>query len=460
MQNLQDPVSSQAARSTMYVYFIAFIAAVGGFLFGFDLSIISGAIIFLKREFALSSAQVGFAISSAALGCILGPLIGYWLSDFIGRKRTLVFTAILFGISAVGTALPRNMFEFNCFRIIGGVAVGLAAIVSPMYIAEIAPARIRGRLVTINQLAIGIGALTSIIVSYFLSLTEAWRWMFASECVPVICLLVGLIFIPRSPRWLAQKNKLKEARDVLTKIDGPEHAEIEMLEISASIDEETGTFSELFQPGIRIGLLIAVALAFFQQVSGAGTLIYYAPIIFQKAGFESASDAIMQTVIVNIAQLIFTIGAVLLVDRLGRRPLYMVGTAGMAIGIGLIGAFFQFGFSGIHILVVMFLTVGAYVISLAPLTWLLMSEVFPTRIRAKGMAIAAGTLWVTLYLVNQIYPILERYLEKTYGNNAIAFYIFAFFCVCAFIFGWLVIPELKGKTLEQIAKDWKKVPHK
>lgn len=446
-------MSYRQARQS-YVYIISLVAAIGGFLFGYDLSVISGAIIFMKEQFAFNSIQVGFAMSSAVIGCIAGPVVGGWLANRIGRKKTLFLAVILFGISAIGSALPRNFFEFNTFRIIGGLGVGMSSVVSPMYIAEISPARIRGRLVSFNQLAIVIGSTMSIIVSYFIAkyVSEliSWRWMFASECVPIIFFLIALCFIPRSPRWLVQKDYNKEALKVLTKINGKEQAEHEIKGIHESLTIETGGISELFQSRNRVALIIAVGLAFFQQMGGVSTLLFYAPIIFQKAGFIKAQDAIAQTIILNLWNISCTVLAIWLVDRLGRRPLLITGTLGMAIGMTLMGILFHFDISGIFVVIVMFICVGFYVTSLAPLAWLIMSEIFPTRIRGAGMGVAGVTLWITVFFVNQFFPPIREYFENTMGSGAGVFWIFAVMCICAFIFGLRLVPETKGKTLEEI----------
>lgn len=284
---------SRAPGDDIYLYIISLIAAVGGFLFGYDLSIITGAVLVLKGQFALTLGQEAWALGSASVGCILGPFLGPVLSDSaLGRKWTLMIAAGVFLAGTLGTALAKGMFDFNLYRILGGVGVGLASVVSPMYIAETSPARIRGRLVTLNQLAIVVGSTASIIVAYFLlesGIPWAWRWMFASACVPGLVLIIGLFFVPHSPRWLVEKNRLPEARSVLTKTDGAGNADSEMRAILASIQEEEGNIWELFGPGVRVALLITVGLAFFQQWTGVSTMTFYAPIIYQKAGFTHAS---------------------------------------------------------------------------------------------------------------------------------------------------------------------------
>lgn len=439
---------------TRYLYGVALVAAVGGFIFGYDLSIIAGASLFLKEEFALSPFWLGFAVSSAVIGCILGPLFGGGLTDRWGRKKALVFCAILFGVSAIGTALPRTMTEFYIFRIVGGVGVGLASIISPMYIAEVAPARMRGRLVLVNQVAIVVGSLSSIIVSYYLSLIGSWRWMFASEMVPIVILLIGLAFVPESPRWFAQVNRKEEARAVLTRIGGSAYATAELEEIARSLKEKLGRFRDLVKPGMRTALLIALTLAVLQQLSGTSPLLFHTPLIFQRAGFENISDAILQSIIVNVWNLTWTCIGLWAVDRYGRRPLLMTGTTAMAVGFLLMGIFFYYDMAGIYLLLTMFLVVGGYVISLAPLAWLIMSEIFPTHLRAKAMQVAALGLWVSAYLGAQVLPPMMSYFKEDLGTEAYAFWIFMAVCVFAVIFGWKMVPETKGRSLEEIGRSW------
>ena len=252
-------------KRLLYVVFVSFVAALGGFLFGYDLVMISGAVIFLKEEYGLSAAGLGFTTASAVIGCIVGPIAGSRLCDLLGRKRTLITANILFGISAIGTALPETIDQFNFFRVIGGIGCGLASVASPMYLAEIAPARLRGRLVMIYQLAIVVGAFSATLVAYYLAFFEAWRWMFASELVPILAFGVLLTLIPRSPRWLAQQNRYQEARRVLARINGRKKTEGLLQEIQESLAEETGTLSDLLKPGIRTAFAVAVLLAVFSQ---------------------------------------------------------------------------------------------------------------------------------------------------------------------------------------------------
>ncbi len=442
----------------LYAIVVISVAAVGGFLFGYDLVIIAGAQLFLRSEFSLSDAQWGFATSSAVLGCIAGPFLGASLCDRWGRRNVLCFSALLFGGSAIGTALPQDITTFNVFRILGGVGVGLASIASPMYITEIAPAKRRGSMGMLYQLAIVIGCTAAVAVSYFmakhLSEQTSWRWMFASEIVPIALFVVLLCFVPKSPRWLAERGHTEEALAVLTKINGQRQARIEIDEIEASLSEETGNWSELFQPGIRKALLIGILLAVFCESTGWSVIAYYMPTLFQMAGYEDKSEAIFQTLIINGITVLLTIIAIMLVDRLGRRPLWIVTSAAMIFSLTLTGIGFQFGVSGGFVLFLIFMCAWPHCIGLGPLPWLMMSEIQPTRIRAKAVAISTTFLWITAFIGPMLFPFIKTWSEELFGSMIGLFLLFAVISVGALIFGLRMLPETKGKTLEEIAEGW------
>lgn len=451
------PALTERGGSLVYVFLISLVAAIGGLLFGYDLTVISSAIIYMEKEFGLSAAQSSFAMSSATLGCLIGPFLAGSISNRLGRKESLMIAGLLFAAGAIGTALPKDMFTFNIFRVAGGLGVGLASVVSPMYIAEVAPARLRGLLVTLNQLAIVIGSLISFFAAFAFDRYipgTAWRWMFASAAIPSLGLILGLIFVPQSPRWLAQKGRWREAQDVLSRIDGEQNAREELKSIQESFAQERGRLREFFQKGLRLALLIGVGLAFFQQWTGVSTILFYAPKIYQKAGFFAPNQAILQSIYMNIWNLVCTIVALMLVDRLGRRPLLLIGCAGMAIGQALLGVAFFANLKGIYIAIAMYLCIGFYVTSLAPLAWLIMSEIFPTRLRAVGMSMATMVVWISAFSSVYVLGPLMEYLEKNTGTPAGAFWIFAGFCVIAFLFSWRLIPETKGRTLEEISRMW------
>ena len=441
-----------------YTFAVAFVGATGGFLFGYDLLIVSGANEYLREQFELSDAEFGFMTVSANLGCITGPFLGAWLCDFIGRKKTLIIASLLLGVSAVLTALPRDILTFNIFRFVGGIGVGLCSIASPMYLVEIAPCRIRGRLGMMFQLAVVVGAIiASIIASIFakfLAEDICWRWMFASEIVPIIFFVIFLLFVPRSPRWLAQKNHHDEALQVLTRIDGPEYASSELKGIKASLAEETGTFSELFRPGIRMALLVGILLALFNNLTGWSSLGPYLPSLFMKSGFTEKADAIFQFVFVYSFMGIMTAASMWLIDRVGRRTMWLIFSLFMVVSLILMGLVFILNLSGIVVLLAVFLCAIPHAFALGSIPWFMMSELYPTRIRARAVSITTTILWSAGFLGGFIFPILTGFSERTFGTIGPAFFVFSAICVLAFIFGLTLLPETKGKTLEQITRYW------
>ena len=439
---------------TAYVYLVALVAATGGFLFGFDLSIASGALPFLKEQFGLDAAGEGLAMSSAIFGSIAGPLAGMWLADRVGRRNTLWVAAACFLASAIGTALPRTITEFNVWRAVGGVGVGLAAMTSPMYIAELAPPRLRGRLVTVNQLAIVIGINLAVISSWLLSFGGHWRWMFASEIPAILALMAGLLFVPESPRWLAAKGRDDEARDVLGRINGPAEAARELAEIRAELGQETGTLAELLQPGIRTALVVGVVLMIYQQVNGVNMMLLYGPSILQNAGIGSASDAIFFTIFLNLFILVATLVAFGLVKRFGRRPIIMTGVTGMAAGHLLMAANFFRGGSPFVNLAAMILAAGSFTLSLAPVGWVVVSEIYPNRIRATALAVVCCLLYLASFLCAQCFPMLTAACEARMGHPGAAYLLFAGICLSCAVFVWRWLPETKDLPLERIGRFW------
>ena len=455
MTEMIAPAGQQPAIKKPYVFLVSLIASLGGFLFGYDINVMVGGLIFLMRHFHLAPMQMGFAVSSATIGCGAGAMVGGYLADRLGRKKTLALTAVIFAVGSIGTAVPATIFQFDIFRILGGVAVGLASIISPMYIAEISPAHLRGRLVTIDQLAILTGAVVSVTVCYYLSATSNWRAMFASEVVPSVLLLAGSSIVPESPRWLLEMNLVSRAREVLAKIyhQGDE-IEREVQEITESLQEETGTFRELLHPGLRRALLVGVVLAIFVQFTGISPLNFYLPVIFRKAGFEKASDALLQVAIVNAWMWICTVLAIWLVDRIGRRPLLLAGISGMAVGMTLLGTMFSRGVTGEAVVMVTMFCLGCFIASLAPLFWLLTSELFPTRLRGRGMGVASLSHWTASFISIQAIPSMLAYTERRFHSIAIVFWMFAIVCVGAVAFTYYMVPETKGRSLEEIGRSW------
>lgn len=455
-------IASSQRGSIVYVSLVCAVAALGGLLFGYDTGVISGAIGPLEARFALKAKMVGWAASCALVGCIFGAAFAGAISDRMGRKKVLIISAVLFLVSAVGTALPRNLVEFIIFRFLGGLGVGAASMISPMYIAEIAPARIRGRMVSVNQLAIVSGFLVVYFVNYFIALGQSeewivqtgWRWMFGSESLPALLLLVLAFFVPESPRWLTKQGRENEATGILTKVNGPEHAQREMTAIKDALAHESGSVLQLFQPGMRIALAIGVVLAILQQVTGINAVLYYAPEIFKNIGAGTES-ALLQTVIVGAVNAGFTVVAIWAVDTLGRRPLMLIGAGGMGAGLATIGLAFYFNQQGIWVLIAVLVYIACFASSMGPVFWVIASEIFPTRIRGRAMSIATVTIWVSCYLVSQTFPMMDKneWLVERF-NHGFSFWLYGVFCVVTVLFVTAFLPETKGKTLEEIESSW------
>jgi sugar porter (SP) family MFS transporter len=452
---------AKESGSTVYVWLVCIVAALGGLLFGYDTAVISGAIGFLQKRFELDPKWTGWAASSALLGCVIGVAFAGVMSDRLGRKKTLIVAAVLFLISGIGTAIPRNLAEFVIFRIIGGIGVGAASITSPMYIAEISPARIRGRMVSVNQFAIVSGMLLVYFVNYFISqfgdetwnVHFGWRWMMGSEAIPSVLLLVMMFIVPESPRWLTKQKREEEAFRILAKVDGQKHAQTEMAAIKDAISHESESVAQLFHSRMRIVLVIGVVLAVLQQITGINVFLYYGPEIFKKLG-TSMDAALLQTVIIGAVNLAFTIIAIWTVDKLGRKPLMIIGAAGMGITLFAMGlsAFYQK--TELWFLVFILGYMASFALSVGPVTWVILSEIFPTKIRGRAMAVAAIFLWVANYFVSQTFPMMNEnaWLVEKF-NRAFPFWVYGGMCVILVIFVLLFVPETKGKTLEQIERE-------
>lgn len=448
--------------SQAYVVVVTGVAALGGLLFGYDTAVISGAIGFLKEHFGLSPAWMGWTAASALLGCVLGVSIAGPLSDRFGRKKVLILAAILFLVSAIGTAVPKTLFTFIVYRMIGGIGVGIASMASPMYIAEISPAQIRGRMVSVNQFAIISGMLIIYFVNFFIANghTEAWniqtgwRWMFGSETLPALLFLFALLFVPESPRWLAKNGRREAALRILARVNGPIQAEQELAEIERVMRQESGTLRQLFQPALRRVLAIGVALAILQQVTGINVFLYYAPEIFKKLG-TGTETALLQTIVVGAVNLLFTIGAIRTVDRLGRKPLMIIGSLGMGISLLALGLGSQWHNTSVWMLIFVLGYIASFALSVGPVTWVILSEIFPTRIRGRAMAIATFFLWIANFIVSQTFPMLEEsaWLRQHF-NSAFPFYLYGLMCLVLIWVVWRFVPETKGKTLEEIESHW------
>jgi sugar porter (SP) family MFS transporter len=440
--------------SVVYVALVAFVAAVGGLLFGFDTAVIAGAIEFLEPHFALSKEMLGFVVASAILGCIPGAALAGIASDKFGRRKILLVCAVFFAVSAVWSGLARSLPEFVVARFLGGLGVGAASMLSPMYIAEISPARIRGRLVSLNQLAIVTGILTAYFTDFFIvkiDVAAEWRWMFASETAPAVLFFLLLLLVPESPRWLIKRGRDANALTILTKVGGKSHAQTEIADIKNTIACEADSVGQLFHPGLRIALTIGIVLAVFQQITGINIIMYYAPTIFKRAG-SAIDTSLLQAVAVGGVNLLATLVAIYVVDKFGRKVLLLAGSIGMAVFLILVGLAFSKESQNAYLILACILGyVACFAASLGPVVWVVISEIFPTRIRGRAMAIATVSLWIACALVAQVFPIMLKYLR-----DSITFSIFAAMCIINFIFVLKVVPETKGKTLEQIEKHWLK----
>ncbi len=461
-------MSERPAYNMAYIWTVTLVSAMGGLLFGYDWVVIGGAKPFYEKFFGLTTpAQIGWAMSSALVGCLVGALVSGGLSDRFGRKRLLIVAGFLFTISAVWTALAGDFTVFVVFRLVGGVGIGLASNLSPMYIAEISPAAMRGKFVSVNQLTIVIGILAAQLANWLIArpvpdgATAAdilaswngqtgWRWMFGAEAVPALLFFALMFFVPESPRWLVKSGRGEAAEKVLARVGGSAFAAEAVGEIRTTLAAgEIGRvrFRDLLEPGLVKVLLIGVALAVYQQWCGINVIFYYAQEIFTAAGY-GVSDVLFNIVITGTVNLIFTLVAIRLVDRLGRKPLMLAGSAGLALVFGLMGASYAAGSRGLHILLLVVAAMALYALSLAPVTWVLLSEIFPNRIRGAAMSVSTFALWSACFVLTYTFPLLNAGL-----GPAGTFGIYAGVSVLGFLFIKSRVRETKGKTLEQIERE-------
>jgi SP family arabinose:H+ symporter-like MFS transporter len=437
-----------------YVILISVVAALGGLLFGFDTAVISGTINFIQPYFGLSEAGLGWTVSSLLLGCIAGVFLAGKAGDHYGRKKVLMFAAMLFFISAIGSASAHSLFYFLVARVLGGVAVGVASILSPMYIAELAPAKHRGSLVSLNQLAIVIGILVAFLSNYLLvdSGPNNWRWMLLVMAAPAILLFFSLFLVPESPRWLVARQRNDEALAVLIKTSGEANAGAELLEIEDTLKiHQESVFSDLLAPKVRPLLYMGMILAVFSQITGINTIMYYAPKIFATVG-NSNGSSLLQTLAIGCINVIFTLIAMVLIDRFGRKWMLILGSAGMmSMLLGLSTLFFIHQTSGIMVLVFILGYIACFSASLGAAVWVVISELFPNRLRSKGMSVAIIALWIACTIVSITFPIM---LERLSGG--ITFLIFAVICLANMLYVWRYVPETKGKTLEELEHQFSK----
>lgn len=451
-----EGVAPLPKRSPGYAYRIALVASSGGFLFGYDLIIIAGALPFLKQEFALSPTMVGFAVSSAILGAVVGPLLALWFTERIGRKWTMMLSALVFMASTIGCAFATSIDQFALWRFVGGMGIGLAMISSPIYIAELSPPGIRGSLVNVNQLSNVIGINLAVIVGYlFASNNLGWRWMLGSQAVPVLCLFLGLFLIPESPRWLASKGRFDEALGTLARINGEAEARRELDLVREDLSREVGGFRELLAPGTRTALVVGIALMVFSQANGVNMLLLYAPTIMMDAGMKVQSDTIISSIPVYLLILVCTLLAFVFIRRFSRRGLLIASSIGMAAGHILMALALFFKAAPLFLLVPMMIGTGAFTIGLAPLSWIIVSEIFPNRVRGSALAIVCLFLFASSFITAQFFPVLVEWFTIETGSSAGVYGLFALICLACTLFAWKILPETKGLSLEQIGQFWK-----
>jgi MFS transporter, SP family, xylose:H+ symportor len=469
-------------QNKFFVYGLTLVATLGGLLFGYDTAVISGTVGALEQFFisplqleeTATNSSLGFLISSALIGCIIGGFLGGPISSRMGRKNGLLLAALLFLISALGSSMPEIFFapigsgdhaymnHFVFYRILGGIGVGLASMLSPMYIAEIAPPSIRGKLVSWNQFAIVTGILVVYFVNYFIANqgddswlnSIGWRYMFASEIVPATLFLFFLLWVPESPRYLMMNNREEEAFAVLQKINGKDQATTIVQEIKESLHAPKGN-GNLFSFGFTV-ILIGLSLSIFQQFLGINVVLYYAPEIFKSMGSEN-NAAFLQTVIVGAINFIFTIIAIYSVDKYGRKPLQIIGALGMGVFMFGLGTSLYLEQKGMGTLLFMLGFVGCFALSWGPVVWVLLSEIFPNRIRAKAMAIAVAIQWIANFIVSATFPIMKNstWLNEQF-HGGFAFWVYGTIGFLAALFMWKVVPETKGKSLEELEMLWEK----
>ncbi len=449
-----------------FLTLITITAALGGFLFGFDTAVISGTISFVKKQYAISPLMEGWYVSSALIGCIAGVALTGKLSTLLGRKKVMLLSALLFIVSVLGCTITPSFFLLIVFRVIGGIGIGVSSVICPMYISEIAPANLRGKLVTYYQLAITIGILlayffNSLIQTFSSNLettgwlamvfvSEPWRGMFIVGVLPATLFFVMTFFIPESPRWLILKSKPSEASSILHKISGTDYAKAELEAIQDAVSHSgTIRIGELFKGRLKRPILIGISLAALSQFSGINAIIYYGPSILEKAGFQ-LSDALGGQVTIGIVNMLFTIVAIYFIDRSGRKPLLLWGIGGAVFSLLLASLLFALDLSaGWIVLIPVVLFIACFAFSFGPITWVVVSEIFPTKVRGEAVAISTMSLWLANWIVGQFFPVL---LSET--GAAATFLVFALFSSYAFYIAWKKIPETKGRSLEEIEKFW------
>ena len=455
METTEPKGNAVKAHSIIPLIIAATVSTLGGVLFGYDNIVISGAIGFLSQKFHLDAAGVGWAAGCALIGCIAGCAVAGSVADFLGKKTGLGLCALCFVLSSVGILFAADLHQFVLWRLIGGVGIGAASVLSPNYIAEIAPTRVRGRCVTLYQLGIVVGILAAVFVNMLIqragdedwNIATGWRFMFLAGAVPAI--LFGIMILPavESPRWLMKMGRREQAMAVLDRINGSDAARFQAAEIESALASEEGHISELFTT-FRRPLLLGIMLAGLQQISGITPLFSFLPEIFRSAG-TATSDAFFQSVLVSLINLVFTLFALWLVDRAGRKTLILAGTALQFVSFSLVGWFYHIHGSGLAVLIFVMSFVAGHAFGNGVACWVIISEIYPTKVRGRGMSIATTALWLVGYLGNQLFPIMQKRL----GSDGTFWCFSAGALLTIVLVGWL-IPETKGRSLEEITKLW------
>lgn len=452
-------------KNNSYLLLITFVSAMGGLLFGYDWVVVGGAKPFYELFFHIenSPSMQGWVMGSAILGCLLGVMVSGSLSDRYGRKPLMIVSSLVFNVAAAGTGISDTLSWFIFYRIMGGIGIGMASNLSPMYIAEVSPANIRGRFVSLNQLTVVIGILSAQIVNWLIAEPiipgedilnswngqMGWRWMFWAGGVPAVFFFFMIFLVPESPKWLGTKLQFERSKNILARIGGKEYAENEVsaLKEASKMSKEKVNFKLLLKGKMPKILLIGIVIAAFQQWCGINVIFNYAQEIFAAAGY-GVSDILFNIVITGITNVIFTIVGMYLVDRLGRRSLLLLGAVGLALIYAILGACYYFQISGIAVLVLVMLSIGCYAMTLGPITWVVISEIFPTRVRGMAMAVSTFSLWTACFVLTYTFPLLNSGLGA-YGT----FWLYGIICVLGFIFIKKNLPETKGKSLEEIEKE-------
>jgi SP family galactose:H+ symporter-like MFS transporter len=436
-----------------FIHIIVSVAALGGLLFGYDTGVISGAILFIKKSFSLSPQLQEIVVSAVLVGAVIGAVTGGRLADRFGRRRLIILSAVIFSIGAVATALTPLISLLIAGRIVVGIAIGIASFIAPMYISELAPARVRGSLVSVNQLAITVGIVVSYLVDYAFSGLGAWRMMLGLAAVPSIILALAMWRLPSSPRWLVARGSMDKARNVLGRIRRSSEIDAEVKEIERSLEKQKGSGVLLSHPMLRMALFVGIGLAVFQQLTGINTVIYYAPTIFEFAGFKTAGFSILATVGVGLVNVAFTLLAIRLIDRVGRRPLLLGGVAGQIVGLVILGLAFQLHqlarFIGYIAVASLAIYVASFAIGLGPVFWLMISEIYPLKVRGAAMSLATVVNWG----VNLAVAVTFLTLVGAVGRPG-TFWIYAGIGIAAWLFFYFLVPETRGKSLEEIEDHW------